>query len=551
MLPLNGSAQEKKVLLQQQTNKLDSLQQSLELTTDSLTVAKLCHEIYRHMAYDMLIKSPNEGSYLIRALRIYEKNEMWKDAGDVNRELGGIYFNTKQLREARNYWDLAINQYIKSNNLEGKVAVITNLAATYIYDSSTFAQNKLKIYLDSAIAVGQQLDDSVLLIWPFLYLGEWYNKKHDANAAEKYTQLATSLAESVGDNRSAQSGVYQLGMIKKRQGDTKEAIRLIEKSFSYNGIRKTSPGHLDAIYALSELYSAMGDFKKAYSYLTSYKFYKDTLFLEQHAKALLDLEIAYETDKKEQEIREKNGDIALMAEQAKVKNQWLLFGSIGLVVTFVIISLLRSRGHLKKQKMFQEIFSQDLIKAQEGERTRIAKELHDSVGQQLTLIKKKAQKNNQQDFSVLTNTALEEVRSISRALYPATLKQIGISESIAQLLYDLDEEVDMFFSVDIDDINNLLDEEKTLNLYRFIQESVNNVIKHAKAQTLSVQVSKGAEMIEVLVEDNGCGFENVSTLLSKSFGLKTMKERVRILNGTLFIQSSPGAGTKVTAKIPL
>ena len=93
------------------------------------------------------------------------------------------------------------------------------------------------------------------------------------------------------------------------------------------------------------------------------------------------------------------------------------------------------------------MFSQELIKTQEEERTRIAKDLHDGVGQQITLLKMKAQNTNQTELSKLANDALEEVRSISRDLYPVTLAKLGLTDSIEQLLLDLDEETEMFISI--------------------------------------------------------------------------------------------------------
>ncbi|PIA82008.1 hypothetical protein BFR04_11935 [Gaetbulibacter sp. 4G1] len=225
---------------------------------------------------------------------------------------------------------------------------------------------------------------------------------------------------------------------------------------------------------------------------------------------------------------------------------WVL--TIAILSGIVLYSI--NRKNKIEQKRLQQ-FSQDLIKTQEEERTRVSKDLHDSVGQQLTLIKKKAQNLEQQELSAMTNNALEEVRSISRGLYPAALKQLGLSESIQQLLNDLDEETDMFFSVEIDDIDNEFNETETLNLYRFIQETVTNALKHAKAKTLTVNIIKYSSTIEVLIKDNGVGFDNVASVKQHSLGLKTIAERIRMLKGTLSIKSKKEEGTLVLAQIPI
>ncbi len=225
---------------------------------------------------------------------------------------------------------------------------------------------------------------------------------------------------------------------------------------------------------------------------------------------------------------------------------WVL--TIAILSGIVLYSI--NRKNKIEQKRLQQ-FSQDLIKTQEEERTRVSKDLHDSVGQQLTLIKKKAQNLEQEELSAMTNNALEEVRSISRGLFPATLKQLGVTESIQQLLNDLDEETDMFFSVEIDDIDNEFNETETLNLYRFIQETVTNALKHAKAKTLTVNITKHKNSVDVLIKDNGVGFDNVASVKQHSLGLKTIAERVRMLKGTLSIKSKKEEGTQVLAQIPI
>lgn len=205
------------------------------------------------------------------------------------------------------------------------------------------------------------------------------------------------------------------------------------------------------------------------------------------------------------------------------------------------------RNKIKTQQA--QKFSQDLITAQEEERTRISKDLHDSVGQQLTLIKKKAQTLNQEELSKMSNDALEEVRSISRDLYPATLKQLGFTQSVEQLVNNLDEGVDMFFTFEVDEIDNDLDEEKSLNLYRFIQESLSNVIKHSNAKAVSVTITKNLNQIEAIISDNGKGFN--SAVVKNSLGLKTMAERIKMLKGTLSIKSRVDQGTTLIAQIPV
>ena len=218
-----------------------------------------------------------------------------------------------------------------------------------------------------------------------------------------------------------------------------------------------------------------------------------------------------------------------------------------LFLASILFFYLLKQASLKSR--LQQRFSEALMFSQERERTRIAGELHDSVGQQLTLIKKKAQNADHDEISALTHKALEEVRGISRGLYPAVLKQLGLTESIEQLIYDLDEETNMFFSADIKNIDDLLNEKESLNFYRFIQESFNNIVKHSQATSVDVTIKRRSRGFTAKIEDNGIGFSVSEKEKQNSLGLKTLSERIRILGGTLTLESTPNGGTRIIADI--
>jgi two-component sensor histidine kinase len=227
---------------------------------------------------------------------------------------------------------------------------------------------------------------------------------------------------------------------------------------------------------------------------------------------------------------------------------WWFFTLVSLAIIGFLVWLL---VQAKQRKKLQEEFSRGLIKSQEDERKRIAKELHDSISQQLTLIKKKAQNTNQDEITSLTHNTLEEVRAISRGLYPPLLKQLGFTKSIELLILEVDEQTKLFISGDIDEIDPYFNEEQTLNCYRFIQECIHNCLKHAEAKAISVAVLKLGHTIKISIQDNGKGFDATKAQKQHSLGLKTMYERIRILDGELTIDSKPNQGTIIVAKIPL
>ncbi|MGH1386620.1 sensor histidine kinase [Kordia sp.] len=239
--------------------------------------------------------------------------------------------------------------------------------------------------------------------------------------------------------------------------------------------------------------------------------------------------------------------LTIVSKEFFYKTWWFIS-----LISFIIISILLwflKQAQIKRN--LQENFSQGLIQSQENERSRIAIELHDSISQQLTLIKRKAQNIEQEEITTLTHNTLEEVRALSRGLYPPLLKQLGLTESIDQLILDIDKQTNLFVSAEIHNIDNYFNEAQALNCYRFIQECITNVLKHAEAKALYVNIIKNRSFIKITIEDNGKGFDLTNAKIKNSLGLKTIYERIRILKGELNIDSKLKKGTKITAQIPL
>ena len=541
-----GYSQEKQGDLTYDLAELDSLKQSLSIATDSLEVAELCYKIYYIAKFDLQIQNPEEGNYLMRALRIYENHKNWDEVGRIYNSLGGIYYNRKQFEKGRKYWLLAKEQYKKTNNLRRQVVVFNNLSCTYLLDTTTYGQKRMKAYLDSTISLSEKLKDSTLLISPYDNLGAWYMKEKDLKLAEKYTLLSLSISKRINRLSSIQSGTFQLGMIKKEQGYIEQAIQLIEKSISYNTLRKTDPNYMDAVLELSKLYSAIKNYKEAFAYQSIYDSYKDTLFLTKQAKDLLDLEIVYETEKKEQIIINQNHELELMqaANLFKTKLVWTIV--IAALLLIGSIYLYRSREFALKAKKLQGLYSRQLLASHEEERKRISRDLHDSVGQSLMLIKNKVALNQDNTTTFMVSKALEEVRTISKALHPAVLDKLGLTASIKKLIADADKYTDIFFSEEIDTIDHIFSKEHELQIYRIAQETINNIIKHSKAQSASIHITNEASKVIVAIKDYGIGFdliENSNTV--NSLGMRTLKERTRLIGGKILIDSTKGKGTNV------
>jgi signal transduction histidine kinase len=200
-------------------------------------------------------------------------------------------------------------------------------------------------------------------------------------------------------------------------------------------------------------------------------------------------------------------------------------------------------------------FSRELIETQENERKRIASELHDSVGQSLSLIKNKItllqkgldKSNSLTELNEVVSNTIQEVRSISYGLRPFHLDILGLTQSIKSLVEDVSGSSDIDFTMNIGNIDNLFSKEAEINIFRIVQECLNNISKHSKASVADVTISRSDQLVEITVNDNGIGIVNSNG--DSGLGLIGIKERVNFLNGKLEIGRNKPHGTLIKISI--
>jgi signal transduction histidine kinase len=198
----------------------------------------------------------------------------------------------------------------------------------------------------------------------------------------------------------------------------------------------------------------------------------------------------------------------------------------------------------------QKLFAKTIVNEQEKERKRIAKDLHDSIGQQLLLIKNQT-KNNQQLTEIVKNT-IQEVRSISRNIHPVHLEKFGLRKTLEHIAETITSSTGIFVTTNLDFDDNQLTEMQQIAIYRMVQEMFNNIIKHAQATGVKLEAFTKNNQFILIIRDNGVGFKKQDKFeSSKSLGLNSLLERASLINGILEIDSVPGKGTTITLKTQL
>ena len=516
-------------------------------------------------AYTVMYTGYNEselGKFAEASQSLKEASQIFTKLKDTTNILGAknalanLYSRNAFYEEA----EKERNECIKLIGNANRYRILTNLYFNAAEDNKRRGDFKTELANVKAAFLANSKTKNAFLVAPNILaqLVTAYCKNDSISEAEGYFEELNTIYLKDKNPKLRQEYVRAKRVLCFAKGDYKNAIKYGDELLTLLQNNKTHKG--DVVMAeqfLAEVYKKVGDDTNYRKHLLNYYTIKDSISNIQKLKSLAYYQTLYETEKRDLEIENQKASISVLNLKNNVlnlknrnQNQLLIFGSLGLLLVFGGIIVYRSFLNAKKREQTQQEFSQELITTQEQERTRIAKDLHDGIGQQIVLIKMKAFGAGQKEISDMAYNALEEVRSISRDLYPVTLEKLGLTHSIEQLLLDLDENTDLFVSLDIDDVNTNFNEIESLNFYRFIQESVNNVLRHAKAKTLIVNIVKQSDGIKILIKDNGQGFEVSKMINQNSLGLKTMAERISMLKGSFAIKSKTEEGTSILVQIP-
>lgn len=267
----------------------------------------------------------------------------------------------------------------------------------------------------------------------------------------------------------------------------------------------------------------------------------------------------------EQNLRRQRDDMELRLRSIKdtVAKAERLTTQVGAVLGYLGDEM--SGVALKIESMQQsQLFGAKIIKAQEEERRRVSREIHDGPAQAMANVVFRAEvcerlididlvraKKEFVDLREQVRACLKETRKIIFDLRPMTLDDLGLVPTVKRFLDTVKERSDIIWAVKILGEERRLDSYVEVGLFRTIQEAVNNVEKHAGASIINIVMEFRRDMLTVTIEDNGVGFNTADNVGNESFGLLGMRERINLLSGDLIIKSEKGVGTKISIKVAL
>jgi ligand-binding sensor domain-containing protein/signal transduction histidine kinase len=246
---------------------------------------------------------------------------------------------------------------------------------------------------------------------------------------------------------------------------------------------------------------------------------------------------------------------------------WFIVLACTAAGALMFLSYERRVRRLRREHALQKAFSQRLIDTQERERRRISYEMHDSLGQDLNIIKVRARLSKEKlaendavrreldEIDAIAEKSCREIKEIAYGLRPYQLDKIGLSKTIEGMVGRVAAACDIAFTTDIANIDELFEPTLQIHVYRIVQESVSNVIKHSKARWGKVTIERQPRAVVIRIEDDGQGFraeaDDVSDRAPRTFGLMGIRERAKILGGDVEIHSGYGEGTAVVVTFRL
>lgn len=316
-------------------------------------------------------------------------------------------------------------------------------------------------------------------------------------------------------------------------------------------------------------YYLLGNTTKGMEYQQKYEKLIEKKFIEDHAGKLAELETKYNTAVKENEIltlkqQHEAAELKIArVELEKNRKNKLLFGSFLFTILLMAGSVAWYRWkQFNVQLKSEQALQNAMFMSEQNERVRIARDLHDSIGQKLLVQKMMLHKLMEQEAfqhesdllktTELTNETIREVRSISHNLIPAELN-LGLLKAIEDTVerIRLTGRLEVEFKhINIQLNNKELPANKQLTVYRIFQEILNNLLKHAGATRMVIELNRFRQGLQVSINDNGRGFDTRQLSSNDGLGWKNILARVKFLNGELNIQSQPHKGTFVKLNIP-
>lgn len=388
----------------------------------------------------------------------------------------------------------------------------------------------------------------------------YYQNRKDNPRAYTFFRDALKLFREVNSPYDEAIVLVSLGNISFSENKYPEAIALLKEALAIENNLGLLQLKTETLKSLSAAEARNGNISGAYDLLEEYVVLHDSLSLKTNEEMVQTLETRYQ-------LQNKEDTIALQQSSIRQKNalNYILLGS---ALALILILFLLYRNYTARQKLQQQriteletekqlLATQFLLKGQEDERSRMAKDLHDGLGGMLSGVKLQlgAMKGNlvlTEENGVLFNNALNkldesisEMRRVAHNMMPEALVRLGLEQALQDYCSNINPSGGLMINTGFYGLDQKMEAATAVTIYRIVQELVNNAVKHSAATEILVQVMRRNRSLNITVEDNGKGFDIAAWQQQNTAGFQNIRSRVDYLRGRMDIKSVPGKGTSV------
>ena len=497
--------------------------------------------------------------YTLQVKKVIEEIKDSSKFSGLYHGLANCYHNLGQYRKAVDATQYSVyinNIYSKKNGYINRV--YATLAQSY--DGLRMADSALYFY-NIAIKESVRLNDKYAEGSIYGYQCNLYASMHRFGDMLKAAEKSLSLSKELQSRQMMASSLYNIAYAQFFNNNNKEARKIIVEALAI-AVADSLRDELKNCYTVLSYISARdGDYITSISSKQKADSINETYLNEKVLKSAADLEKKYESEKKDSQIK---------LQKAEIKNKSVFnYILLGGAATLLAISLLSYRTYRQKQKLQQQRISEletqqqltaaeAVLKGEEKERTRLAKDLHDGLGGMLSGIKYSFNSmkgnlvmtpDNAQAFERsmdMLDSSIKEMRRVAHNMMPEALVKFGLDTALKDFCNDINQSGAVRLNYQSLGMENaVIEQTKAIAIYRIVQELINNTLKHAAAKNAIVQVSKTDDEISITVEDDGKGFDPVILEGTKGMGWSNIQSRIEYLKGKTDVQSEPGKGTSV------
>lgn len=501
------------------------------------------------------------------ALKIFETIHDETNTANCLNNIAIVYMETKAYHTSLRFLKPAARIYKQTNNLTGLASCYTNMGLAFGYlnrmDSCLF-------YYHKALQIEKRQDNIYGLSIVYNDLGIVYQSRGESQKAMSHLLESLKYKRILNDKTGEASTLLNISGSYHDMNESALEEKYLLKSHlialdinSYRILRKTGK-------ELSRFYLRKKDYRKALAYMDIANRAEDSVLTAESAKQIAELQLKYDSEKQKLEIDKKtleltNANLDISRKRSVIVGLVIVSGLIVLIAV-----LLYSRYRHKKQRELdaellhqQELRNKAIIDAEDKERIRIARELHDGIGQQLSAVKmnlsaldadlKLADPQKQNRMNTMLNLidgAVREVRMVSHDMMPNALLHSGFVSAVKDLVAQINAAHPLKIGLQVVGLDKRLENTTETTLYRILQECISNILKHSQASQVNIQLIRHDTHINLLIEDNGRGFDTGKMGSAEGIGLRNIISRVQYLSGTVSFDSTPGNGTTVIIDIP-